>query len=323
MPIRAAHLSALLLTLAAAAHAQTDTQTNTQTDTQTQPQTTPAEPAEPTAPPGQFGASGSGWLPAEGLPRWRIRFEPSAAYLAPSGDLELPSGGSIRGNSFDLEDINLDTPQLEPMGELHFSRGRTRIMIEGAGFSATQSFNLGTSAVLGAAPIGPNDPARISFEYQTFAVTGSRRLATWASGVRPDGSSEVAFGIDILAGLRFHRLDIDAEVLPVGPIPPTRPTQAQTDEIFAEPIIGTRFELDLDERFTLEWRLAAGAFGFGDHRSISGDLAVSFTYRPDPRVGIQAGYRLLVLSLQSGDSTDRFEWTGALAGLYWGASFSF
>jgi hypothetical protein len=219
MPIRAAHLSALLLTLAAAAHAQTDTQT----DIQTQPQTTPAEPAEPTAPPGQFGASGSGWLPAEGLPRWRIRFEPSAAYLAPSGDLELPSGGSIRGNSFDLEDINLDTPQLEPMGELHFSRGRTRIMIEGAGFSATQSFNLGTSAVLGAAPIGPNDPARISFEYQTFAVTGSRRLATWASGVRPDGSSEVAFGIDILAGLRFHRLDIDAEVLPVGPIPPRSP----------------------------------------------------------------------------------------------------
>ncbi len=280
-------------------------------------------PIEPTSPPGQFGASGSGWLPAEGLPRWRIRFEPSLAYLAPSGDLELPSGTAVRGDSFDFEDLNLDTPQLELMGELHFSRGRTRIMIEGAGFSATQTFTLGTSAVIGPAPIASNDLTRLSFEYQTFAVTGSRRLASWASGVRPDGSSEVAFGIDVLAGLRFHRLDIDARVLPSGPVPASRPLRAESDEIFAEPIVGARFELDLDERFSLEWRLAAGAFGFGDRRSISGDLAVSFTYRPDPRIGIQAGYRLLVLSLEAGDDSDRTEWNGALAGLYWGASFSF
>lgn len=309
MPIRAAQILALLALVAIPALAQNTSPAN-------------ATP-QPTSPPGRFGASGSGWLPAEGLPRWRVRFEPSAAYLAPSGDLELPSGTATRGDAFDFVDINLDTPQLEPMGELHLSKGRTRIMIEGAGFSATQTFTLGTPAVIGRAPIAQGDTTRISFEYQTFAVTGSRRLATWASGVRPDGSSEVAFGIDVLAGLRFHRLDVDARVLPAGPIPAAQPVRAETDELFAEPIVGARFELDLDERFSLEWRLAAGAFGFGDRRSISGDLAVSFTWRPDPRVGIQAGYRLLVLSLESSDTRDHSEWTGALAGLYVGASLSF
>jgi hypothetical protein len=261
------------------------------------------------------------WLLGEGLPKWRLRFEPSVAYLAPSGDLELPTSGSGRSTAFELNRLNLDSPQAEPMAELHFAKDRTRITFEGVGYSATQEFNALGSARFGAIPLSLGDTASISFEYQTFSVTGSRRVRTWAAGVRDDGGSDVSFGVDALAGLRFHRVDVDVRALSLANAGGV--TFAAADELFAEPVLGTRLELDFDNRFTVETRVAVGGVAFGDRRSLSGDLAVSFTWRPVPTVGVQTGYRLIVVSLQSGADDERFEWTGALAGLYWGLSISF
>jgi hypothetical protein len=40
-------------------------------------------------------------------------------------------------------------------------------------------------------------------------------------------------------------------------------------------------------------------------------------------VGVKVGYRMLLFGLSDGDGADEFEWSGSMAGLYFGAQISF
>jgi len=257
------------------------------------------------------------WVPGEGLPTWRLRFEPGVAYFSVSGDLEFP-GGAVAGSTFDLEEVNLDSPRATFTGELHLAKGKNRITFEGTGFSSSSRESIALNdARLGPTPISAGERVSFSFEYQTFALLGSHRVISRASGVRGDGPPDAAFGVDLIAGLRFHRVDANASTVAGGA------ANASADELFVEPVFGAGVELTISDAFRIEGRAEGGGFAFGDQQSISGNLVVSFEWSPTPHIGLQTGYRLMVLSLESGDDPDRFEWDGAMAGLFWGVSIAF
>src|SRR5262245_16684356 len=50
--------------------------------------------------------------PMELAPKWTLRFEPAAWYVAPGGKLQLPSSGG--GQKIRVENLDLDNPRLSP-----------------------------------------------------------------------------------------------------------------------------------------------------------------------------------------------------------------
>ncbi|MEM7755893.1 MAG: hypothetical protein AAF297_09690 [Planctomycetota bacterium] len=264
------------------------------------------------------------WSPGEGLPTWRVRFEPSFAYFALSGDFKFPGGGAAGSTTLDFEDANLDSPRGTFAGELHFAKGKNRLTISGTGVSTSRTFVSQAALQLGPGPVLEGQTVSFSIEYETFSILGSHRVLSRAAGVVGDGVFDVAFAVDVVGGVRFHR--VDAEGTPRGGFSGASANGAglaTVDELFFEPVVGTRVELTFAERFTVEGRTEVGGFSFGDRSSVSGNLVVSFTWRPVPRVGVQAGYRLTAFSLEAGEDQDRFEWDGAMAGLFWSVSLSF
>ena len=261
-----------------------------------------------------------GWRIGEGLPKWTVRIEPGVSYFGLSGDFTFPgapAGGS--SSEFELQNLNFDAPRLSVMGEVHIARGRDRFIIEGAGFSGSRMFVSPDELTLGPASLSVGDSGSLSIEYETFSMQGVRRVVSRASGLTADGRDRVAFGLDVGGGLRFHRVDANAGA--VGAVGST--TRASVNEVFAEPFVTARLKLDVDERFGMEGRFEFGGMGLGDRTSVTGNLVVAFTWRPTPTVGVQTGYRLQGFLLQSGDGADEFEWSGAMAGLFWGVSLSF
>lgn len=245
---------------------------------------------------------------------WTLQFEPAAHYIAPAGDIRLPSSTS-RGQEADLGELNLDSPKLAPFAELHFARDKWRISLSGfwtnqedKGSTADEAFRLGDLSV------DAGDRLESSLEFGTFEASASYRVYE-ASGTRTEKGSLVSYaGIDVVGGVRFF--DVDIEVNGPG-------GSAGVDELWAQPIIGLRLSFEFYEKFTLDVINSFGYFPASDHESFSWDIVAGVGWKPTQNIGLQFGYQQLAFTLQDGDDADEFEWSGGMAGLYAGLIIRF
>mgnify|MGYP005847426119 CR=1 FL=1 len=268
---------------------------------------------------GALPAAGQDERPLGGTDAWTIRFEPAIWFVGASGDLRLPgTEASGNGQKLDVGDLNLDSPRVSPFGELHLKRGPWRISLSAFVFSTGgRDFEAEGPGQLGPIAYDAGDLLDLSMDYATFAARGGYEFLTAERGTADDGGVQVRSRLVGFAGARFHDVDFDASLqVPGG-------ASVSADRLFAEPIVGLRWELDIHERFTIDVVGAVGAFGWGEQSSWSADIIVGFTWRPIENFGVQVGYRQLVIGLKDGDFPEQFEWRGGLAGLYAGAVLRF
>ncbi|MAY74204.1 MAG: hypothetical protein CMJ31_05640 [Phycisphaerae bacterium] len=254
---------------------------------------------------------------------WRVRFEPSVGYFGVSGDVGLPA--PLTGREDDqrsLSSLDLDSPRLSPYGELLVGYERWSVTVSGLGFSIDGGARAARAGRFGDAVFAAGDEIETEFSYATVGVRGGYRIHRWVSEFEADGTPVVATRADVLFGARGHRVEVDASIDRVVPLPGAV-SAASADELFIEPVAGLSLELEYKRTFGLDFYIAAGGLPLDDRSSYSFDLGVGFNYRPRPWIGAQIGYRLIVLGVEEGSGADRFEWDGAIAGLYWGVRFDF
>ncbi|GIK19794.1 MAG: hypothetical protein DYG93_09270 [Leptolyngbya sp. PLA2] len=264
-------------------------------------------------------AVGQNETPLGGKDSWTVRFEPAVWFVGASGDLRLPgTEASGNGQKLDFGDLNLDSPRASPFGELHLKRGPWRISFSALALSSGgRDFAADGPGQLGPIAFDAGDVLDLSMDYVTFDTTGGYEFLTAERGTTENGGVQLRSRLIGFAGARFHDVDFDASLqAPDG-------VSVSADRLFAEPIVGLRWELDINERFTIDVVGAGGAFGWGDQSSWSADIGVGFTWRPVENLGVQVGYRQLVVGLEDGDAPERFEWRGSVAGLYAGAVLRF
>ncbi|MEM0984060.1 MAG: hypothetical protein AAGI17_08940 [Planctomycetota bacterium] len=261
-------------------------------------------------------------------PEWTLRLEPSVYFVGIAGDLELPGSESqsVSPGRFEIDTLNLQEPRLEPFGEAHYQKGRLRLSASGFSFSSERTATIGSGptgspiTAIGGAPIFGGERVTTDFRF----VSAELELGYRVLGDKAGFDNDFAYGLDLFGGVRFHSLSIDASVeATAGARTGSEPLTTDADELFAEPIIGARLELDFDQTYGLDVASSVGGFGAGDRSSFSYDILVGFWYRPRPWVGVQIGYRLLLVRLESGEGSETFEWEGNTAGLYWGVTLSF
>lgn len=261
---------------------------------------TPAQPSAPDAHP--LG---------DAFPTWTFEIEPSAWFVAPGGKGRLP--GSSSTSKF--EDLNLDSPRASPQLEARFRSGKWGVQGSGMHFkiddrSAVQS----EGGTLGDVAFSPGDTLTSSFEFTSIELMGSYQLFGETLSFRDDGKRKFGYSLDALLGARYYRVEQGVQSVSASD---------SASGTWIEPVAGARLEMEFHEFFTLDVRTNVGYLPAGDNESLSWDIAVGGTFRPIENVGVQVGYRQLLVHLKDGGSDDRFEFRGAMAGLYLGASFRF
>lgn len=276
----------------------------------------------------QSPADGEGGPPfdAGGPPRWSLRFEPAVYFVGLSGDLTLPGaeGGSFARGELDLaDDLNLDEPRLRPFGEMHYRRGRLRVTASGfsAGAESGAVAGAGPSGAvitsLGRAPVFGGEEVETELSF----VSAELELGYRVLGGRVGYEDQLGYGVDVYAGARVHSVGFEGRVIPSsGARTGGEVLTAEADELFVEPIVGARLELELYERFGIDVASSVGGFGAGGRSSFSYDILTGFWADPMPWLSVQVGFRLLLVDLETGGG---FEWGGTAAGLYWGVGVSY
>ncbi|MDQ7012855.1 MAG: hypothetical protein Q9O74_03040 [Planctomycetota bacterium] len=249
---------------------------------------------------------------------WILKFEPAGWYVAANGNVKLPGSTSAgNGQSFMVDELNLDSPRIMPMGEFQLRRGDWRIRVMGSGLDTDARGETATAAgQIGAAAVSPGDTIRSSLEVLTFAADAQYAFYTYNS---EPGSVEITSTLLGIAGIRAVDLEITAEVISGG----TQTGTAGGDALQAHPYVGFRWELEIARDFTIDFTTTLGGLAFGDSESWSSDILVGFQWNPTPHFGMQGGYRQLLLGIETDDAPGEFAWNGGLAGVYAGATLRF
>ncbi|MBX3387026.1 MAG: hypothetical protein KF768_10685 [Phycisphaeraceae bacterium] len=266
------------------------------------------------------------------LTTWKVQVEPLVWYWAPSGKVRLPAtsgtGGASAGGFSDsgsrvkMADLNIDDPRVSPAGEVHFSIDRFRLTFSGAWYEigrdqtqADQSFRLGSVEV------SAGDTMDVDFEFFTSELTlgynvWSKDFAADTEGSRREHATPLVLRTYLLGGVRMYHTEFKVRNLSTG-------GEAGASEWFAEPILGGRAEVEINEVFTMDLQLSGGYWADSDKTVSSIDVAVGFMYRPHPNVGIHLGWRQIAFDLNDGEGVNEFEYDGRLAGLYTGVVIRF
>ena len=271
-----------------------------------------AAKAEPAAP----AAGGNATPAAPGIgdtafPTYTLEIEPSAWYVAPGGKGQIP-GSSSRQR---FEDLNLDSPRFSPQIEARFRAGKWGVEASGMHFeisdrNATQS----SGGTLGDVSFSAGDSLSSDFKFTSIELMGSYQFFGEALSFREDGKRKFGYSVQGLLGGRFY--DVEQKVT-------SATTSDKGDGTWIEPVAGARLELEFHQAFTLDVRTDFGYLPAGDKESFSWDIAVGGTYRPFENFGVQIGYRQLLVRLRDGDGAGRYEFDGAMAGVFVGASLRF
>lgn len=247
-------------------------------------------------------------------PSWRFAVEPSAWYVAPGGDLKLPGTlAAGNGSQVQLEFLNIDSPRLTPMLELRGQSDRWGISVSGFSMGSKERFTAPEFAVdVGATTLLPGELFSARLEISSLEAIVSYAAYPDFTGARPDGI--LVANLDLLGGVRAY--EVSASVA-------TLAGEADADEFLVEPVVGARLTLDITRYASIDVQSTIGGFSLGDSHSLSWDIIAGFQWRPTGNIGVQVGYRNLLLDLQSGRDPATFDYFGALAGLYVGGVFRF
>jgi hypothetical protein len=272
----------------------------------------PRAAAQPAPPPGQGQPAAAEPAPRPArdfftVPseRWTIQFEPAAWYVAPGGKATLP--GSPSGTPMmDVADLNLDSPRFTPFGELHLRAEDWRVTLSGFAFSeddrgAAQAF----SGRIGSLPFSTGDRLVSSLDIAVFEANAGYRF-------RPPALQGDQFkaSIEALGGVRFYNVEFGV----TGPAGST-----SSERFFGHPFVGAKLSMGVLRDFTIDVQLDAGYFPSDSGGATGYDVLAGFMWHPTENVGVQIGYRDLAYFLRSGSGPDRFNYEGALQGLYIGA----
>lgn len=248
--------------------------------------------------------------------RWKLDVSVDAWYVAPAGDLKMPASPALgAGDQYELADLNLDSPLVSPYAEIAVSRGKWGLGLSGFSFSASdRGFMPDGPGRLGDLTLTPGQQVKSDLDFASLAVTGSYRFYRYTNAADPDGNWALDSTLDAFVGARMY--DVDFEFTSAA-------GREQTDEFFAEPIAGIKWNFDIGESFTISLVLGGGVGPWGDRSSWSFDVAPRFEWRPVRHIGLEVGYRLLVTDLSSGDGAEEFEWSGSMAGVLAGLTLRF
>ncbi|HED53384.1 MAG TPA: hypothetical protein ENJ00_04195 [Phycisphaerales bacterium] len=242
-------------------------------------------------------------------PRWRVQVEPVVWYVSPGGDVAL-GGGPITPT---LE-LNIDSPNIGGGGEVHLHADPYRISLLGFAMSQRGSSTAIRTVTYNDLAITPGDRIETDFDLAVAEVRLGWRVWDREVDPLPDGSAMLSSGLELVAGLRAY--DYDLMLARTS----GTPGSTRGDILQVEPVIGFKWDISFADMFDLD--LAAN---FGGMPKMSGqsssslDITVGTRFRPQPNIGVQLGYRLLIVSLESDDA----ELQGALAGIYSGVVVRF
>jgi opacity protein-like surface antigen len=246
---------------------------------------------------------------------WTIQVEPAAWYVAPGGKLNMARTG-IGGDRLFLSDLNTDSPRFSPFVEAHLKFDRARLTVSGFSLSARGVAPAAIDGLIGGTPTAAGDELRTKLDFTSFEATGAYQVVRFPSEkgecVRlADGRLCFNVGVDAVAGVRYYETHFDVSRSLGG--------QASASETFAEPILGAKVTAEFNERYTIDLQVSFGRWNSGgDRTSSSWDILLGGQWHPTHNIGVQLGYRSLSTDLRHGRGTDRFEYNGALQGLYGG-----
>lgn len=254
--------------------------------------------------------------------RYHVRVEPGAWYVAPSGDIQLPSDDpDAVTDEVDVEDLAFDNARFTPFAEVHISRGRWRGTFRGFYYGADRTSQAEAGFQIGDLGVSALDTVRSSLDMASYELEAAY---TWRDFPRDSGTSKsrnARFKADVFGGVRFY--DVDFSIADLTPTPSGPAPSDSADEFFVEPQVGAKFTLQLYEKATIDLQGGVGGLPLGDQSSMSVDIIAGFSYMPIEHVGLQIGYRALFFGLESGEGGEEFKFDGALQGLYFGAVIEF
>lgn len=270
----------------------------------------------------------NGGLAPKISPDFSVRIEPMLWYVAPTGDLKLPvrsgtgpGGFTTEGNTLKVDDLNIDEPRLRPAGRIAIISGDWMVSFWGFDYSASvDRTSPGTTGRIGAVALTPADQANVSFDFASYELTLGYRAYSHdfaKDSQKPEDAVDVALSLFVVGGVRLYDTSIRVERV-TGTF-----ASAEAEHSFIEPILGVRTELDITRAFSIQVQATGGTLPLDDTSSYSFDIAASFHYRPIDWADVFIGYRLLYVSLEDGENLDKFEYNGALAGLFAGFTIRF
>lgn len=279
--------------------------------------------AHDTATPDEPSSSGradrqSSW-PEDAVSDWTLRIQPVIWYGAISGDFTLPGDDGSRAQRF--SSFNLDKPRLTPMNEVHLRKDDWTFSIAAFHYNIEGTSQAEFGSQVGPVTFGPGDTV-----YADMRIIGGRALAAyrfqkWAGARNGDGRPQIESGIEVLFGARVSYTDFEFSATPAGGGEEQHTSAAR---LFAEPVAGIRWQMEMYEQLTVDVMSTFGGITTGRQRtSISWDIMAGTTWRPVENLGFRAGYRQLLVDLQDDGGNGRFEYKGAIAGLYAGLEIRF
>jgi len=251
-----------------------------------------------------------------------FRISPRVWFVAPGGRFILP-GETDGGRDIDVEMVNLDSPRVSPMLELEARFLEDWSVTLGAfAFDINAEASSPVSRTVGDVPIQAGDPLDSELRFAGGDLLAGYALVDRGWGTDEPGAVPVHARVDVQFGARLHHVDIELVNLS-GSLAPGTTTRASGDEIFVEPVVGVRGELEIDEQWHIEVGASFGGFAAGDHQSLSWDIRTAFAWRPTRNLGAHVGFRILSFDLDDGSGVSTFEYRGSLSGLFAGIDIRF
>ena len=244
---------------------------------------------------------------------WSLQFEPSVSFGAAGGDVKLP-GLPAGMKETKIEDLNLDGPRPAASGELILTSDPWKFMVGGYHLDTGDHDQIaGAAGQMGAVPFAIGDRLTSSLRFTAVEAAVMRRVEL--PGSLATGDSNFRARLDVLGGLRVYDAAFDFSA-PGG--------TASGSGFFGHPMIGVKLTMEVIEQFTVDAQVDLGAMTTGsDSLTYGYDILAGFMWHPTQTVGVQIGYRHLAFLLRKGPEGDRFEYHGAIQGLYAGAVIHF
>lgn len=245
-------------------------------------------------------------------PDWTLRVEPVAWFAGVAGSMRLPGSST----EFEFDELNLDNTAVVPMVEAHFRRDRWQLTLRGFTLDESASATVEEAGTFGSLTYGAGDTLLSDFSLTSIELEGSYRFDSFAVGRREAGDPvDLDSWFELVGGVRVYAFDFDVA---------TGSQSLSESHIFGEPLVGLRWNLEIDRTFSIDLIGSLGGFAIdGDTYSVSADVVLGGQWRITPNAGVLVGYRQLASFFSSGSGANEVSGTASTAGVYLGLELRF
>jgi hypothetical protein len=266
--------------------------------------------------------SAAAWPRFDDPARWTVQVRPLGWYLSPSGDIGLPNTGGVERLRTEIEDLDLDEPQMTAAGDLQLQSGAWRFGFSAGYYDVDVALPARQVLAVGTIVAAPGNVVRSELKWTTAQVSAGYELFEHDFGADDGWAGRTVGRLHLVGGARVFDVSYAFSRLTGGPV-----VRQEDDGFWVEPFIGVHGELQIVRDFSVDLDLNVGGQPFGDDTSLSNDLAVAFSWRPGALgidgVALQIGWRQVLFDLQNGTGADQFRFDGGMAGLFFGVAVRF